>query len=47
MQQPERAEPREAPDEDRHLKLGVLGLAAVMAAVEKPAPEPGAAQPRR
>ncbi|UQU68155.1 hypothetical protein COUCH_18550 [Couchioplanes caeruleus] len=57
MQQVEHVAEAEAPGEARDLSLGVLGLAAVMAAVERPAPrrapgppapdaEPAAAQPR-
>ncbi|MEV4709289.1 hypothetical protein [Actinoplanes sp. NPDC049316] len=55
MQHVERVAEAEAPEEARDMSLGVLGMAAVMAAVEhpasRPAPEPqperAAAQPRR
>ncbi|MGA5299167.1 hypothetical protein ACPCHT_04525 [Nucisporomicrobium flavum] len=53
MQQVERVAEAEAPGEARDMSLGVLGLAAVMAAVERPAPRPAPkaeaepGQPRR
>ena len=55
MQHVEQVAEAEAPGETRDMSLGVLGLAAVMAAVERPAPRPApepqpetaAGQPRR